>query len=372
MASGALPVLYLIESATAVTGAFRSAQNVARALKDHAHVVLVLPKTSHIADDMLSDFWRVEQMSLQNPSFSTRKLFPYLCSLLRTSMLLRSRMKADNSCHLIINDFYLLYGVAMRIWGYRGTVLQWVRCDPERFAQRFARPFLQLIQYSATYVIAVSEFIASRLPPSTKNRVLYDGIDAPTASQLAQRDSENFIFIGNYIEGKGQDVAIRALALVVSQHPSATLHFYGSDMGLEKNRTYRHSLEALARELAIAEHVYFGDFITDCTSAYANALAALNFSISESFSMTTLEASAAGLPVIATRCGGPEEIIVDGETGYLIPVGDHHAAASMMLKLLTDTETARAFGIAGCARCAKKFSLRAFQAQLIDLLGLAR
>jgi len=67
----------------------------------------------------------------------------------------------------------------------------------------------------------------------------------------------------------------------------------------------------------------------------------------ESFGLTAIEALSMETPVVATRCGGPEEILVDGETGLLVPVKDSCALADAIVRLLMDPELARRMGKKG-------------------------
>ena len=67
----------------------------------------------------------------------------------------------------------------------------------------------------------------------------------------------------------------------------------------------------------------------------------------ESFGLTAIEALAMETPVVATRCGGPEEVVVDGNTGLLVPVKDPRAMADSITRLLMDTRFARRLGATG-------------------------
>ncbi len=141
-------------------------------------------------------------------------------------------------------------------------------------------------------------------------------------------------------------------------------------MGLAKNRQFRERLLLAAASGPAPDRIEFHGYSNDIAPEYAQAYAALNFSESESFSNTCFDASAAGLPVIATRCGGPEEIIDDGHTGFLVPVGDVAAMADRMAWLLDHPEQAQTMGEAGRALIGDRFSAAQASAQFRDLFRL--
>jgi glycosyltransferase involved in cell wall biosynthesis len=76
----------------------------------------------------------------------------------------------------------------------------------------------------------------------------------------------------------------------------------------------------------------------------------------EAFGLAALEAMACEVPVVATAVGGLPEVVVDGETGYLRPVGDVQAMAAAVLRLLEDDELRRGMGEAGRRRAVEIFS----------------
>ena len=94
----------------------------------------------------------------------------------------------------------------------------------------------------------------------------------------------------------------------------------------------------------------------------------LNFSEGESFSMTCLEAAFYGTPVIATRCGGPEEIIEDGQTGILVPVKDIDAMQTAILKLAGDVSLRKRLAAAGKEYVRQKFSIVEYKSKMRQLL----
>ncbi len=78
---------------------------------------------------------------------------------------------------------------------------------------------------------------------------------------------------------------------------------------------------------------------------------------SEALPTVLMEAGAVGTPVVATEVGGVPEIVVDGETGYLVGAGDSDALARRVCELLTDPARARQMGRQAEARIAARFSI---------------
>lgn len=86
----------------------------------------------------------------------------------------------------------------------------------------------------------------------------------------------------------------------------------------------------------------------------------------EGLGIVILEAMASGLPVVSTRCGGPETVVIDGETGFLTSVGSAQALADAMQRLLDDPGLRRRMGQAGRQRAEERFSLAAAGKVFLD------
>jgi len=89
----------------------------------------------------------------------------------------------------------------------------------------------------------------------------------------------------------------------------------------------------------------------------------------EGLPLVVLEAMAQGKPVVATAVGGTPELVVDGETGLLVPPGDAGALADALEEILRDPELARRFGDAGRRRVLRSFSLSAMTGRVLGLYG---
>ena len=86
----------------------------------------------------------------------------------------------------------------------------------------------------------------------------------------------------------------------------------------------------------------------------------------EGLGLAILEAMASGLPVVSTRCGGPETSVVNGETGWLVDRGDADGMAQALHNLLSDELALQTFGNAARARAASQFSLEAAGRRFLD------
>jgi glycosyltransferase involved in cell wall biosynthesis len=120
----------------------------------------------------------------------------------------------------------------------------------------------------------------------------------------------------------------------------------------------RPMLEALAKELNLEDRARFLGRVDDVPALLGRASMLVLPSRMEGISLTLLEAMARGLPCVATRVGGNPEVVIDGETGLLVPSENPEALASAIQALGNDPERAAAFGQAGRARAERHFDIR--------------
>ena len=142
-------------------------------------------------------------------------------------------------------------------------------------------------------------------------------------------------------------------------------------MGLEKNKKFKEELMMQSISLGISEQVEWMGFADQMKDEYLNASFINNFSDSESFSLTCLEALYFGRPVIATRCGGPEEIIDENESGYLVPMDDVKAMSQAMRQLMSNRDLIEKMGQVGYEAVRRKFSRVHIKQEIIKVLQSA-
>jgi glycosyltransferase involved in cell wall biosynthesis len=100
----------------------------------------------------------------------------------------------------------------------------------------------------------------------------------------------------------------------------------------------------------------------------ADIFAFPTFYPNEAFPLVLLEAMAAGLPVISTTVGGIPDMVIDGETGLLVPPGEVSSLASALRRLVTDSGLRIRMGQAGRGRFMRHYTLEQYEANLSDLL----
>ncbi len=143
--------------------------------------------------------------------------------------------------------------------------------------------------------------------------------------------------VGRLIPIKGHLVLLRALAQARGRVPDVTLAVAGRGPLEPALRTY-------ARELGLEGAVDFLGFVSPVQKAIDGAAIVVVPSIGEGFGMVALEAMERGRPVIASSVGGLPEIVVDGETGIVVPPGDAEALADAIVRLAGDLDAAEAMG----------------------------
>jgi glycosyltransferase involved in cell wall biosynthesis len=165
---------------------------------------------------------------------------------------------------------------------------------------------------------------------------------------------------------KGLHYLVEAFAVVAGRHPQARLVLAGQ--GPE-----RHRLERLAARLGLGERVRFlGEVPHEQVPGVLQQLDIFAMpSTYEGFGVAALEAEAMELPVVASRVHGIPDVVVDGETGLLVPPRDRQALAAALDRLASDGDLRRRLGQAGRAFVAEHYSWEENTAQMEALYEAA-
>ncbi|MDP3181876.1 MAG: GT4 family glycosyltransferase PelF [Desulfobaccales bacterium] len=191
--------------------------------------------------------------------------------------------------------------------------------------------------------------------PSHRLTVIPNGVDTdffkpPAAAR--RPGPPRVLSIGRLVPDKDHDTLIKAFRLVATEHPQAELWLVGEG-------PREAALKKLVQESRLSDKVRFLPGQADVRPLMHQASLLVLSSIAEALPNVVLEAMAAGLPVVATRVGGLPEVVMPGETGWLVPPRDIPALAAGMSHLLADPKTRRAFGLAGRKRVEREFSFMA-------------
>jgi len=129
----------------------------------------------------------------------------------------------------------------------------------------------------------------------------------------------------------------------------------------------RSSLEVQVQELGLTDRIKFLGHRTDIRDLLASCDVFVLPSLYEGLPLSILEAMAAGKPVIATQVGGTPEVVIDGETGLLVPPSDSAALAAAIRSVVSNREFAHRLGLAGQIRVVREFSTTIMVRQVSEL-----
>lgn len=235
----------------------------------------------------------------------------------------------------------------------------------------------QRVLENATFLVANSAYTAARarefLPARHRLRVVPLGIEpplpaAPADAAVLAGAGEGYALIVGRIAGsegyKGHDELLEAWPEVRRHLPRARLVVAGSGSGLAR-------LRARAAALDLGGAVHFTGQIDPATlgELYRRAALFVLPSRDEGFGLVFAEAMAAGKPCLALAGTAPAEIVVDGETGRLVPPADPAALGEALVELLGNPERARAMGAAGRRRYDGEFTALAFERRFLPVVG---
>jgi len=335
------PIVLIIDNSIAVTGAYKSIAKVAFDLSAFFRFKLVLP--THSRDRSLNDasfFLGIYELPMLELSKSLFSVLLYLPRLTMNAIRLNEILKRDRVDIIHLNDLYNLLPVALRLLRNKTPYICHVRFLPNRFPIPLLKFWIKLHIRFADRIVVVSEMVKHQLPIHPKIVVIHDPLPLedryPNFTTGLAKKSCTFLYLSNYIQGKGHQFALQAFANIHATLPNWKLRFAGGDMGLEKNKKYKERLKDMARELGIDHKIEWMDFTEEVEWELKQADIILNYSESESFSITCLEALYFGRPLIASDCGGPSEIVDHMDTGVLVPNRDVQAMAKAMILLASD------------------------------------
>lgn len=265
---------------------------------------------------------------------------PVLCALLQVSYLEEFR--------------------AVRPIRYRGRVLG--RPGTRELVFRWCKAPLQIVlgwmtAWLAEVVLAPSRITAGELsrdyridaPSVVPNATALESEEEPPAS--VTRRPASLLFVGRLRLRKGLEVALQALAMLSDGEPEPRLLVAGDG-------EHRARLEALAEDLGLGDRVQFlGRQSRDEVRALMDRATVLVVpSLYEGMPLVIVEAMQRSLAVVASSVSGIPEVVIDGETGWLVPSEDPEALARALAEAIGDFDESCRRGAAGKRRLQDNFA----------------
>lgn len=273
------------------------------------------------------------------------------------AMLLRSQK--INILHTFTARTHLIGAVATKL---SGVPLVWRICDdtlPPWLLQRFA--------FAPREIVSASHWLTTQYPRLRFTDLVPDGAYSPQTFTQAEartrlglpQDGLYIAHVGRLVRWKGQTVLLKALAQLPNVNGLIVGGWHSEDEipgPLGGGKTYYDELCQLSQ--SFKERVYFTGFLSQPALAYAAADIVVHTStLPEPFGRVVIEAMFAERPVVATNAGALSEIVEDGVSGFLTPMGDSEALAITLQKLLADTNLRRQIALVGKKSASEKFSL---------------
>lgn len=237
----------------------------------------------------------------------------------------------------------------------------------------------RLVLANVARVIAVSGPVAQGLRaqnifPAARIRVVANGIDLTRCAEVARaavraelrrrlQTTASLLVgtVGDLSPVKGQDLFVRAAAVArACGLDDVAFLIVGTDPST-KQRTLAHIEQLIARH-QLAGRVHLLGRVAELAPLLAALDVYVSASRAEAFGLALVEAMACGVPVVATATDGAREIVEDGATGRLVPIGAHEDLAKALVELLGDADLRARLGANARRTAHKRFSL----ARMID------
>jgi colanic acid/amylovoran biosynthesis glycosyltransferase len=226
----------------------------------------------------------------------------------------------------------------------------------------------------ASAIIAVSKKMTDMLVDLGCNRnKIFLAACAPHNSflELTPRyESKIFLAVGRFVDKKAPYLTILAFKEVLKEVPDTTLVMVGDGvlMNTCKNIAKGYNLENAISFVGILDRHQIQAYMSSAL-AFVQHSKVTDKGDSEGTPVAILEAQAAGLPVISTFHAGIPDIVIDGETGYLVEEGDILGMAQAMIKLLKNRELVKTMGAKAKERIKNHFTMQLYTNKLKEALS---
>jgi glycosyltransferase involved in cell wall biosynthesis len=299
--------------------------------------------------------------------FSVWTVVKYVFSL--SSYMRRHRIEVLHTNSLKAS---ILGGIAGRLAGVKVIWHVRDRIAEDYLPRKVVRLFRWLADRVPILVIGNSKATVQTLGlRHRRSAVVYSGVDLKRFAQAGKQEERHaqqkvIGLVGRICPWKGQHVFVEAASLLHAHWPGARFRIIGT--ALFSDQEYEVSLRKTVEERGLQHVVEFAGFKSDIAAAIHSLDILVHAStLGEPFGQVIVQGMACSKPVIATRGGGVPEIVVDKQTGFLVPMGDARAMAEAIATLLADDRAASLMGKLGYERVAEYFTIEASAQKVMNI-----
>jgi glycosyltransferase involved in cell wall biosynthesis len=359
-------------------GAGNASANLARLLAKDNEIILLTSRFDNFARDEIVDGVRIIRVSALRRRLDRSGLGEQLAFIVsasfRTLSLVRQfkpdvtlaffGLPSGGVAWLLKRIYKIPYVVSLR-----GGDVPGFRPYDFKLFHKIGAPFLRAIWHDASSVIANSKGLhdlAVAFDSTMEIPIIPNGVDLEKFSAPARDwSTPRLLSVGRIVYQKGLDLAMRALADLKDLPWTWTIAGDGPQMEV---------LQAMAEEHGMKDRVHFLGWqkAEQLKEQYCAANIFLFPSRHEGMPNAVLEAMASGLPVVATRIAGNEELVLNGETGALAPAEDVDALKESLRPLLVDAKMRAEMGRASRRRVEESFSWKRVAEQYQIILEKSR
>ena len=350
-----MKIAYLVTRADPIGGAQIHVRDLAEAMRDRGHSVVVLVGgTGPFLDDLRSrglDTVVLRHLTVPIRPLQDLRAFRELRAALVAfgpDLVAAHSAKAGVIGRMVARVLGVPVVVTTHGWSFT-TGVPPVRAAVYRWIERATSPL------SADKTITVSEYdrqlaLRARILPEDRVVTVHNGMPdiSPSLRADAGRTPPRLVMVARFGPQKDHPTLLRALA---------DLRDYTWELDLVGEGPLVAEMEGLASSLGIRERVHFLGQRMDVDRLLADAQISLLVTNWEGFPLSILEAMRAALPVVASAVGGVGESVRDGETGYLVPAGQVEPLRDRIRQLLTDPDLRLRLGARGRAVYEEHFAL---------------
>ncbi len=231
-----------------------------------------------------------------------------------------------------------------------------------RILEQFKTGYSFMFQY-AKNIIAVSNAMKQALMqqgcPEKKIALNTYGPHSDYFNITPDYNSNTIISVGRHTYKKAPYLTILAFQKVLQHYPDIKLVMIGNGELFEVSKNMVKSL-GLENNISLLGGLERKDIISEMQNAFLYVQHSLiaGDGDSEGTPVGIIEAMAAGLPIVSTRHAGIPDVVIEGETGYLVSEGDIDGMAENIIDLMQDRKRAKLFGENACQKIATQFSIK--------------